>query len=132
MIHEYRNDDVTGMQRFSAWLPELPFNVYPTDIDFCLQRANDGRVLVMEFKPVDKRVSYGQQLTFKGLSELAHPKGGKVTVLSVEDPYAGAQIRNIPLETIVRVTRFSGGTFNEQIELTVAQLARLISNWCEK
>lgn len=37
-----------GFSNFSSWLSELPDNISPMDVDFCLHR--DGRLLIIEAK----------------------------------------------------------------------------------
>lgn len=58
-----------GLRDYESWLKAgvLPGKVSASDIDFCLEQSNTGRMLVMEFKEGNKPLGLGQRLLFKGL-----------------------------------------------------------------
>jgi hypothetical protein len=67
-----------GLRDYSRWLDGmLPGKVSASDVDFCLDQAQTGRLLIMEFKDGSQRLGVGQRLMFKALKE----KGADVWVV---------------------------------------------------
>ncbi len=56
-----------GLRDYESWLTGLPGKVSASDLDFCLEQSQTGRVLVMEFKEGSKPLGMGQRLLFRGL-----------------------------------------------------------------
>lgn len=57
-----------GLRDYSTWLDgALPGRVSASDIDFVLDQAQTGRLLIIEFKDGSQRLGVGQRLMFKAL-----------------------------------------------------------------
>ena len=57
-----------GHRDYSRWLENvLPGKVSGSDLDFVLDQASTGRMLVIEFKEQNKRLGAGQRILFQQL-----------------------------------------------------------------
>lgn len=57
-----------GLRDYSRWVnPVLPGKVGGTDVDFMLQQASTDRMLMVEFKEANKRLSVGQRMALTAL-----------------------------------------------------------------
>ena len=58
-----------GLRDYASWLKAgvLPGKVSASDLDFCLEQSQTGRVLIMEFKEGNKPLGLGQRILFRGL-----------------------------------------------------------------
>ena len=59
--------DDLGLRDYASWLTGLPGKVSGSDLDFCLEQTQTGRMLFMEFKEGNKPLGLGQRLLLKGL-----------------------------------------------------------------
>lgn len=59
-----------GLRDYSRWLtPILPGKLGGSDLDCVVQQASTNRMLVIEFKEANKRITTGQRLLFKALKQ---------------------------------------------------------------
>lgn len=57
-----------GLRDYSRWVnPLLPGKLGGSDVDFILDQAGTGRILVMEYKEGQKRLGVGQRLMLTAL-----------------------------------------------------------------
>ena len=57
-----------GLRDYSRWLnPILPGKVGGSDIDLVLHQETSGRILMLEFKEANKRLSIGQRMLLRGM-----------------------------------------------------------------
>ena len=56
-----------GLRDYETWLTSLPGKVSGSDLDFCLEQSQTGRLLFIEFKEGNKPIGLGQRLLLKGL-----------------------------------------------------------------
>lgn len=56
-----------GLRDYATWLTGLPGKVSASDLDFVLEQAQTGRVLIHEYKEGKKPLGVGQRLLLKDM-----------------------------------------------------------------
>lgn len=104
-----------GLRDYSRWLDGmLPGKVSASDLDFVLEQAATGRMLIQEFKEGSQPLGMGQRLLLKALVKM----GADVWV--VNDLGAkGVKVGVLSAEGVVRFTQ----------TMTPAQLAGKVKEW---
>lgn len=104
-----------GLRDYSTWLDgALPGKVSASDIDFVLEQASTGRMLVQEFKEGSQPLGMGQRLLLKAMVRM----GADVWV--VNDLGAkGLKVGELSPEGVVRFTQ----------TMTSAGLKNAVKGW---
>ena len=105
-----------GLRDYSRWAnPVLPGKVGGSDLDFVLHQESSGRVLVMEFKEPNKRLSVGQRMLLRALKQMG------IEVWLAWGPYADGTYKAGAMDDLGEVP------FLQQ--MTEAELGAKVRNW---
>jgi hypothetical protein len=59
--------EALGLRDYASWLTGLPGKVSASDLDFVLEQAQTGRVLIHEYKEGNKPLGVGQRLLLQDM-----------------------------------------------------------------